>query len=120
MFQARYRPAGEAYQAAPGSLEEFCVEHFRYYLPAPEDRRIDVLQPFASDRDGVYVGTIEREPWQLQPVTATLRTNTLFETAGLQPPSAAPVLQYSPGFEMGVGSFDVQRVDDRAVSDSFA
>ena len=120
VFQTRYRPVGEAYQAAPGSLEEFCVEHFRYYLPAPEDRRIDVLRPFASDRDGVYVGTIEREPWQLQPVTATLRTNTLFEAAGLQPPSADPVLQYSPGFEMGVGSFDVQRVDDRAVSDTFA
>jgi uncharacterized protein YqjF (DUF2071 family) len=120
VFQARYQPAGEPYQASPGSLEEFCVEHFRYYLPAPEDLRIDILQPFASDRDSVYVGTIEREPWQLQPLTATLRTNTLFEAAGLQPPSADPILQYSPGFEMGVGSFDVYGVDDRPVSDSFA
>jgi uncharacterized protein YqjF (DUF2071 family) len=117
VFQARYQPAGEPYQASLGSLEEFCVEHFRYYLPAPEDRRIDILQPFASDRDGVYVGTIEREPWQLQPVTATLWTNTLFEAAGLQLPSTDPVLQYSPGFEMGVGSLEVRRVDDRSASD---
>ena len=118
VFQARYRPAGEPYQADPGSLKEFCVEHFRYYLPAPEDRRIDILRPFAPDRDSMYVETIERELRQLQPVTATLRTNTPFEAVGLQPLSAAPVLQYSLGFEMGVEPVDGQPVKDRPDSNS--
>ena len=108
VFQARYRLAGEPYQADPVSLEEFCVEYSRYCLPAPEDQRMDVLGLFAPDRDSMYVGTIERELRQLQPVTATLRTNTPFEAVGLQPLSADPVLQSSPGFEIDVESVDGQ------------
>jgi hypothetical protein len=106
VFRARYRPAGERYRAEPGSLEAFCVERFRYYLPASGDRRVGVLRSPAARRDGVAVGTIERDPWQLRPATATVHTNTLFAAAGLEPPSADPVFQYSPGFEMGVEPLD--------------
>ncbi|MFC6942650.1 YqjF family protein [Salinirubellus sp. GCM10025818] len=108
VFQARYRPTGEPYQAAPGTLEAHCVEHFRYYLPAPEDRRANVLRAFGSEQNEMYVGTIEREPWELRPATATIRRNTLFEAAGLPTPTMDPVIQFSPGFEMAVGPLDTR------------
>jgi hypothetical protein len=36
VFKTRYRPEGERYRAAPGSLAEFCIEQYRYFLPAAE------------------------------------------------------------------------------------
>jgi hypothetical protein len=99
VFQARYRPDGSTFEAEPGTLEAFCVEQFRYYFPAVEDHRVGVSR---GDSGGVRVGTIDRVPWVLRPVDATVRENTLFEAAGLPTPTADPVVHYSPGFEMGV------------------
>jgi uncharacterized protein YqjF (DUF2071 family) len=98
VFQARYRPDGPASTAEPGSHEAFCVERFRYLLPGGE--AASGLPGVAPD--DVVVGRIEREDWTLQPVDATLRTNTLFEAAGLPVPAAEPEFRYSPGFEMAV------------------
>lgn len=102
VFQARYCPTGSTYRAEPGTLESFCVESFRYYLPASEDRRIGALRSGDAADDEVWVGTISREPWTLQQVAATIRRNTLFEAAGLPAPTCEPVVHYSPGFEMAV------------------
>lgn len=106
VFQARYGPAGESYQASPGSLEAFCVEQFRYYLPAPEDRRIDAVRRVATSGGDMLVGTIDRKPWTLRPASATIRGNTLFEAVGLPEPATDPVVQYSPGFEMAVSPLE--------------
>ena len=105
LFQARYRPRGEPSRAEDGSLAAFCIEHIRYYLPVAEDRRVGPRRP-AGAGDGVYVGTIEREPWELRPVSATVRRTTLLEAAGLPAPSGEAVVHYSPGFEMGVEPVD--------------
>jgi uncharacterized protein YqjF (DUF2071 family) len=92
VFQARYRPTGEAYRAAPDTIESFCIEHFRYFRPSGE-----------GDGDGrVWIGELAREPWTLRPVDATIRRNTLFEAVDLPTPTVEPVVQYSPGFEMRV------------------
>jgi hypothetical protein len=109
VFQARYRPTGTTYRAEPGTLEAFCVERFRYYFPASEDHRSGALQP-GRTRDRVRVGRIDRDPWELRAVEATLRTNTLFEAAGLPTPTADPVVHYSPGFEMNVEPIETRRV----------
>lgn len=97
VFGARYRPAGEPSRVEPGTVADSCVERSRYFLPAPEDRRFG---PAADG--GLRVGRVTRDPWTLCPADATLRRNTLFEAAGLPAPAADPVIQYSPGFEMGV------------------
>lgn len=102
VFQARYRPEGERYRAEPGTLAEFCVEHFRYFLPAAEAGGAAALRAVGADGTGTFVGRIDRDPWELRPVTATIRENTLFEAAGLPTPETEPVFHYSPGFEMGV------------------
>jgi Uncharacterized conserved protein len=99
VFQARYRPDGEPYTAEPDSVASFCIERFRYLFPAGDGPR---SLPGVGDDDRVVVGRIEREPWTLRPVDATIRTNTLFDAAGLPLPDAEPELRYSPGFEMGV------------------
>jgi uncharacterized protein YqjF (DUF2071 family) len=98
VFAARYRPDGEAYAAEPDSIEAFCIERVRYLLPA---REATAALP-GDGSDGVVVGRIERDPWELRPVDATVRTNTLLAAAGLPEPDAAPELRYSPGFRMGV------------------
>jgi len=98
VFRARYRPVGDPYRAAPGTIESFCVEEFNYLFPDAEDRR-----PGIAHAEGrVRVGSIDREPWTLRPVAATIRRNTLFEAAGLPAPTADPEVQYAPTFEMRV------------------
>jgi len=98
-FRARYRPSGEPYRAEPGSFEAFCIEQFRYFLPATEDRRVGAGRR-ANGR--VRVGELDREPWTLRPADATIREHGLFEAADLPAPTADPVVHYSPGFEMRV------------------
>lgn len=99
--QARYRPTGDGFRADNGTLDALCVEQFQYYVPASMDHRFDGLQPGEPTRR-VRVGTIDRDPWELRPMEATIRENTLFEAAGMPTPTADPVVHYSPGFEMAV------------------
>ncbi len=62
-FLARYRAAGEAFEARPGSLEHFLVE--RYCL-------------YSCDRQGrVYRGEIHHEPWRLQVAEAQIEANSM-------------------------------------------
>jgi hypothetical protein len=50
----------------------------------------------------VLVGEVTRDPWRLAPVDATVRTNTLFDAAGLDSPDPEPTVEYSPGYESRV------------------
>jgi len=102
VFQARYRPRGETYRAEPESIEAFCIERSRYFLPEGDGR---------SER--VRIGELDRKPWTLRPVDATVRRNTLFDAAGLPTPASDPAVQYSPGFEM-----QVQRPETRHATDA--
>jgi uncharacterized protein YqjF (DUF2071 family) len=56
------------------------------------------------------VGELDREPWELRPVAATIRENTLFEAAGLSAPTGDTVVQYSPGFTMRVAPLRTRSV----------
>jgi hypothetical protein len=111
VFRARYRPDGASYGARPGSVEAFCVERSRYYLPASDGRRPALVPSVGAAPGGTYVGTIDRDPWRLRPVDVRVRRDTLFEAAGLPAPTGDPVCQYSPGFEMGVEAPVVRRPD---------
>ncbi|MFB6119293.1 YqjF family protein [Halosegnis sp.] len=84
-FDAHYRPTGKATTVESGSLAAFLIERTRWYV----------------DDSPVRVGRIEREPWQVAPASATLRTNTLGQALDL-PLSAAPTVHYSPGYGMDV------------------
>jgi len=91
-FDVRYRPAGDVGPVEPGSVPEFLIERHHYYAPA----KGSPLNPESSD---IVTGEVERAPWQVGPVEVDVRTNTLFEAVGLDPPSEAPLVQYCPTFE---------------------
>jgi uncharacterized protein len=80
MLEARYRPAGETFEAPQGTLEHFLTE--RYCLYAARERR-------------VYRGEIHHPPWQLQVAEAELMRNTMAEAAGFAIASSKPLLHFA-------------------------
>ncbi|SHG81566.1 hypothetical protein SAMN05443636_1173 [Halobaculum gomorrense] len=98
-FDATYGPAGETRSPEPGSLEAFLVENYRFYT---------------EGRGRVYYGDIAHEPWPLADADAAIRTNTLFEANGFEPPVGDPILHYSPGTE--VTADRIRRLNPRATA----
>lgn len=68
VFDATYRPEGQVYRAAPGTLDHFLVE--RYEL-------------FAMSRRGLLHVKIAHPPWPLQPASAHIERNTMGAAAGI-------------------------------------
>jgi len=80
-FRARYRPAGPAHAAAPGSLEYFLTE--RYCLYTVDGRaRVRRLE-------------IHHLPWALQQAEADIEANTMAGAAGIRLASTAPLLHFA-------------------------
>ena len=69
-FAGRYRPTGEAFTAAPGSLEAFLTE--RYCLYTLDERR------------RVNRADIHHPPWPLQPAALELEVNTMGHQVGIE------------------------------------
>jgi len=88
-FDATYRPTGEADPVAPGSLDAFLTERYRFYTE--------------SDGGRLYRGAIEHPPWELSDATLTVRENTLFEANGFDRPGGEPRVRYSPGLDVTAG-----------------
>jgi len=61
-FVARYRPAGEAFTAEPGSLEHFLTERYCIYT---------------ADGGRLYRAELHHPRWQLQPSETTIASATL-------------------------------------------
>jgi uncharacterized protein YqjF (DUF2071 family) len=76
-FSGRYRPAGEAHESQPGSLEWFLTE--RYCL-------------YALDRGVLSRAEIHHEPWPLQQADAEIDENTM---PPVELPDHAPLCQFS-------------------------
>jgi uncharacterized protein len=78
-FQARYRPAGEPFVAAAGTLEYFLAE--RYCL-------------YTADRGRILRAEAHHLPWWIQPARAELDENTMVPPPVELPPQE-PLLHYS-------------------------
>ncbi len=80
-FRAVYRPAGDVFTAAAGSLEYFLTERYCLYHVTRRGRpyRLDIHHP----------------PWPLQPAQAELERNTMADVNGLTLPAEPPVLHFS-------------------------
>lgn len=68
-LSARYRPAGEVFIAAPGSLEDFLTSRYCLYTVG-RDRAVSRLE-------------IDHAPWPLQPAVAEIRANAMSAPLGL-------------------------------------
>jgi uncharacterized protein YqjF (DUF2071 family) len=79
-FIGDYRPAGDVYAAAPGSLDHWLTE--RYCL-------------YAADRSGaLHRGDIHHVPWPLQPGAAECSLQTMFDPIGVAAPDEAPLVHF--------------------------
>ena len=85
-FVGRYRPVGEPFEPAPGTLEYFLTERYCLY-------NVDT-------RFRAYRLDIHHVPWTLQPAEATIERNTMAEAAGIRLPSMAPLLHFSTRQDM--------------------
>lgn len=85
LFDADYTPDGPLSRADPGSLREFLVERYRFYV----------------EGDGVLLrGEIAHDPWELREATLDVRRNDLFEVNGFDDPDGDPHVCYGPGVEV--------------------
>lgn len=75
-----YRPVGEPFTAAPGTLEHFLAERYCLYTAVNGD---------------VQRAEIHHPPWPLQPAQATINENTMTEPAGIRLPACEPLLHYA-------------------------
>lgn len=92
-FDVRYGPAGTVGPVESGLVPEFLIERYRYYTPATGE----TVETGATGE--LVAGNVEREPWQVAPAEAAIRTNTLFEAAGFEEPLGEPLVQHCPEFE---------------------
>ena len=80
-FAAAYGPAGDVFNAAPGSLEYFLTERYGLYALSHRGR------PFRLQ--------IHHPPWPLQPAWLEARENTMLACAGITAGPQAPLLHFS-------------------------
>jgi uncharacterized protein YqjF (DUF2071 family) len=84
-FDATYEPAAEPSRADPGSLDEFLLERYRF---------------FVEGRDTIYRGEVSHDPWQLAAADVEFRENDLFAANGFDHPDGSPHVTYSSGVDV--------------------
>lgn len=85
-FIGRYRPVGEAFRAAPGSLEHWLTDRYCLYTTNP--------------RGEPYRVEIHHGPWPLQPAEASIFRNTMAAPLGIDLPDAPPLLHFAQRMEV--------------------
>lgn len=80
-LRVSYRPAGEIFEAKPGTLERFLTERYCLYSTDPRGR--------------LYRGEIHHQPWQLQIAEANFQQNSMTEAFGITQPSQKPLLHFA-------------------------
>jgi len=80
-LRVNYRPAGEVFEAKPGTLEHFLIERYCLYSADPRGR--------------LYRGEIQHQPWQLQIAEANFQQNSMTEASGIALPSHNPLLHFA-------------------------
>jgi len=93
-FVARYRPVGDAYRSAPGTLEHWLTERYCLYALSPEGH--------------LYRNDVHHVPWPLHRAEAEIETNTMLDGFGISVASGAPLLHFAPRVDVVV--WGAQRV----------
>ncbi len=91
-FAVRYRPTGDVYESAPGTLEHWLTERYCLYALSPEGKLL---------RNEVH-----HVPWPLQPAEAQIATNNLLAPSGLRLPSQPPLLHFASRVDVVVWNAD--------------
>lgn len=90
VFRAAYRPIGDPYCAAPGTLEHFLTERYCLYAKAP---------------DGTLLrNEVHHLPWPLQPAAAEIFENTMFDPHAISTQGAKPIFHFARRVDVVVWS----------------
>jgi len=92
-FRATYRPVGEVFEPAPGSLEEFLVERYCLYTTRPDGR--------------LMRGEVHHAPWPLQRAEAEIDCRELLASHGLKTGDEMPHLLFTRGVQVVLWSLQV-------------
>lgn len=107
-----YGPKAEPSPPKPGSLAEFLVENYRFYV-AGGDVRLDADSAGGvaerSRNERVFAGDVAHDPWPLARADIDLRSTNFLAVDGLKRPDADPVAHYSPGVDVTAGR--IRRVE---------
>lgn len=93
LFVGRYQALGEAYEAAPGTLEHWLTERYCLYARDPSGRLL---------RNEVH-----HQPWSLQRAQAQIEHNTMLDGYGLTPTSPPQLLHFSSRIDVVVWDAEV-------------
>lgn len=85
-FQARYAPAGPAYKAAQGSLDDWLTARYCFYS--------------ADDEGNLFRCDVHHKPWRLQPARAAVAVNTMTAPLGLDLSGQEPMLHFAEHTEV--------------------
>jgi uncharacterized protein YqjF (DUF2071 family) len=80
-FSAIYRPIGEAYHPAPGTLDHWLTERYCLYA--------------AREPSRVVFGDIHHPPWPLQSAEVEIQANTMAAAAGIELPEIKPLAHFA-------------------------
>ncbi len=80
-FVGRYRPVGNVFEAAPGSLDDWLTARYCLYSIDPRGR--------------LFRGDIHHPPWPLQHAQAEIQVNTMTLPAGVRLPAVEPLLHFA-------------------------
>lgn len=95
-FCARYRPTGEVYESAPGTLDHWLTERYCLYAEGP--------------RGELLRNEVHHVPWPLQPAEAEIEVNTMAEAYGIEL-EGAPLCHFARRLDVVVWSADEVRSD---------
>lgn len=105
-FEATYRATGPASTADPGTLPEFLMERYRFYVETGGNGGGDGGTDGGTDGDaepGLKYGDIEHDPWELAPADVEFATNDLFRTNDFDTPAGTPHVLFSDGVAVRAG-----------------
>jgi uncharacterized protein len=87
-FDARYGPTGPVALASSGTLEHWLTERYCLYA--------------GSAARGLWRAEIHHRPWPLQTAWAQISHNTMAHAAGIDLPTAAPLLHFAKRLDVRV------------------
>ena len=85
-FAGSYAPAGNVFEAKPGTLEYFLVERYCLFL-VNQSGELGYLD-------------VHHHPWPLQPATVRIETNTMAAASGILLPSEPPLAHFARDLEV--------------------
>ena len=102
-LDATFGPTGDRFVPENGTLEQFLVENYRFYLaegdvgPTGTPSAGRDVGSGSADAGDLFYGDVAHPPWDLYEADLDLRSTNFFEVNGFERPDTEPLAHYSPG-----------------------